>query len=152
LGETLSKNEQLFGSHAQTITKAADQMAASFGTVKQEFIDAADTFGAMLQGAGVATEAATRLGVAMTKLGMDLSSFGNASNAEVFTARAAGPRGEFDPIERFNVFMSAAAVSAKAVEMGLARAASEVDNYGKKLATVALILEQTEKAQGDLAR
>jgi hypothetical protein len=61
-------------------------------------------------------------------------------------------RGESEPLRRFGVLLSAAAVESKALELGLAKTTKEITDQDKVLARQALILEQTTDQQGDFAR
>lgn len=152
LRETMDKVGTIFGSSASVITDQAEEMASKFGTVRGEFIEAASNFGAVFKEMGAASSDAAALGNTLTKLGMDMASLDNASNPEVFTALSAALRGEYDPLERYRVFLTAATVAQKAVSMGLADNASHVSESAKKYATLQLILEKTKDAQGDLER
>lgn len=152
LQETLSKVNAIFGDSAGIITSQADAMAQKFGVVKSEYLNAASSFGASFKAAGLSGDAAAEVGNKLAKLGMDMASFGNASNEEVFTALNAALRGEFDPLERFNVMLNANAVSEAAVAQGLAKNKNEVDELAKKQATLNLIMAKTTDQQGDLER
>jgi hypothetical protein len=152
LNETLSKTGIIFGKSADTIIAQSETMAEKFGVSKNEYINAATSFGAVFKGLGRGPAEAAAMGNQLTLLGMDMASFDNAANSEVFTALQASLRGEFDPLERFRVFLSAAKIEAKALAMGLAATKGELDDNAKKTATLALIYEQTADAQGDLAR
>lgn len=154
LEDTLNRTRVVFGDSARLIISQADEMAARFAVVREEFIGAAASFGAMFKGAGASQRDAAVLGNQLAQLGLDMRSFagGTTTAEEAFTALAAAMRGEFDPIERFNVFLTADAVAAHAVASGLARSKTEVDNYAKKQAALALILEQTKDQQGDMAK
>lgn len=152
LQETLSKVDAIFGDSAASIVSRADEMAEKFGVVKQEYIDAASSFGAAFKSAGMGAKEAADLGNQLAKLGMDMASFGNGTNEEVFTAISAALRGETDPIERFNVMFKQADVNARAVAMGLAKNKNEVGELAAKQAALNLILEKTADQQGDLER
>jgi hypothetical protein len=152
LEESLSKIGVIFGPQASLITDAADKMAERFGTVKREYIDAAAQFGLMFKGIGMAQQESANLGNQLAVLGMDLASFFNTANEEAFTALAAALRGEFNPLERFGVFLTADAVKLNAVEKGLAASTGQVSEQAKKLTILSEILAQTTDAQGDLER
>jgi hypothetical protein len=79
---------------------------------------------------------------------MDMASVRQRVNSEVFTALQAALRGEFDPLERFRVFLSAAKIEDEALRMGLAATKGELTDSAKKTATLALIMKQTKDAQG----
>ncbi|MDG3003253.1 hypothetical protein [Paludisphaera mucosa] len=152
LKETMSKVDAIFGSSAGKITAQADEMAAKYGVVKQSFMDAAAGFGSSFKAAGLTGDAAADVGNQLAKLGMDMASFGNGTNEEVFTALGAALRGEFDPLERFNVMLNADAVALHAVAMGLAANKNEVSELAKKQATLDLIMAKSIDQQGDLER
>jgi hypothetical protein len=154
LQDTMSRNSVVFGDSAKLIEAQADQMADKFGVMKGEFLDAAGNFGAMFKGAGASQNDAAVLGNQLTKLAYDMASFagGSTTAAETLSALGAAMRGEFDPAERFGVFLSADAVAARAVAMGLAQSKTQVSDYAKKQATLAMILEKTKDQQGDLER
>lgn len=152
LQETMSKVDAIFGGAAGIITAEADAMASRFGVVKQEYLDAASGFGAAFKSAGMSAADAAAMGNKLTKLGMDMASFGNASNADVFTAISAALRGENDPIERFGVRLSAAKIEAEALRAGLARNKDSISDLAKAQASLNLILRDTADQQGDLER
>jgi hypothetical protein len=150
LRETTDKLGSIFGSNADIIVKKAEEMAAKFGTTKGEFMDAAGNFGAVFKEMGASAGVAAETGNALAKLGMDMASLDNTDNAAVFAAISSALRGEYDPIERYRVFLTAATVAQKAVSMGLAENSSHVSEAAKKYATLALIVEKTKDAQGNL--
>lgn len=152
LQETTSKVQAIFGESSAVIQAEADAMAAKFGVVKTEFLDAASGFGAAFKAAGSSQTDAAALGNSLAKLGMDMASFGNASNQEVFTALSAALRGEFDPLERFNVMLTAAKVSEEAMSLGLIKNAKDLDEASKKQATLSLIMKGTIDQQDNLER
>lgn len=153
LSEATATLNNLFGQSSGVILKAADDVAA-LGASKNDFIAGAGGFAAVFDAMGKKAEDATAEGVKLAKLGMDLSadSLTGATSAEAFDALGAALRGEFDSLERFRVFLSAAKIEAKALQMGLASKASALDDNAKKTATLALIYEQTTKSQGAFLR
>lgn len=153
LEDSLSALGVIFGKNAGIISEEADRMAAKFGVVKGTFIDAASSFGASFKAIGTPTEDAAKLGNQLAKLGMDMASFtAGATNEEAFTALKAALRGEFDPLERFNVMLSAAAIEQEALSMGLIKSAKDMDEAAKKQATLSLIMKKSADQQGDLER
>lgn len=152
--DIMSRNRTIFGDSAGLIEQMADQLAESFGVAKGEALDAASTFGQMFKGAGMGQKDAAVMGNQLTRLALDMRSFkgGATTTEESVSALAAAFRGEFDPIERFGVFLTADAVAAEAVRMKLAKSKDSVDAYGKKMAALSLIQKQTVDQQGDLSR
>lgn len=152
LNETLSKTSTIFGAGADAIVAESDRMAAAFGSSRNEYINAATSFGAVFKGLGKSQADAAGLGNTLAKLGMDLASFDNTSNADAFGAISSALRGEFDPLERYRVFLSADKIAAEGLALGLAKTSKELTEAAKKQATLSLILKQTTDAQGDLTR
>jgi hypothetical protein len=153
LEDSMSAIGVIFGSSAGIITAKSDEMAAKFGVVKGEFLNAASSFGAAFKGAGSSQAEAANLGNTLAQLGMDMASFtAGATNQEAFTALQAALRGEFDPLERFNVFLSAAAVGNEALAMGLVKSKNEMTDSAKKQATLSLIMKGAADQVGDLER
>jgi hypothetical protein len=54
-----------------------------------------------------------------TKLASDLSSFNNSTPQEAIDALGAALRGESEPLRKFGVLLSADAIAAEALRMGL---------------------------------
>jgi hypothetical protein len=150
--ETIAKTEQVFGSSTGKITSAADEMAAKFGVVKTDFMDAASMFGLIAQGAGVAGDKAADMSVSLAKLAADASSFYNTSVDVALEKIRAGLVGESEPLRAFGVMLSEDAVKAKALAMGLAKPGQELTNQMKIMARYQLIQEGLGKASGDLER
>jgi hypothetical protein len=151
--DSLSAVGVIFGGSANIIIDKATAMAEAGRVVKGEFINAANSFGSAFKGAGASQADAARLGNTLAELGIDLASFATgATKQEAFTALQASLRGEFDPLERFNVFMNADKVAAEALAMGLAKTKAELDDNAKKQATLSLIMKGTIDQQGDQLR
>lgn len=152
LGEAQNAVSVVFGKSAGVINAFAKGAARSAGLSMLQASQAAVPLGASLQNFGFSTQDAAKNTVVLTKRAADMASVFNTSVPEALEAIQAGLRGEADPLEKFGVGLSDAAVRAKAVEMGLAKTTSGVSEHGKMQARVALLLQQTNKYQGDFAR
>jgi hypothetical protein len=142
--------EVIFGANAGVITGFADSMATRFGLMRSEVQDAAVSFGAAFKSAGATTAEAAKTGTELAEIGLNLAAFNATNPEEVFGAMSAALRGEFDPLERFNIALNAAKVEAKAVEMGLVAAGEEMSDMAKRTATLALITEGSKDSMGAL--
>lgn len=153
LEDAMQATGVIFGDSADVIIKKSEEMAASARVVQGDFLIAANSFGAVFKGAGSTQAEAAKLGNMLTELGIDMASFGtNVSQEEAFMALRAAFRSEYDPIERFNVFITAAKVENEALASGLAKTKDEITDYAKKQAVLNLILKQTKDQQGDQLR
>lgn len=151
LSETLNKTQAVFGSSADAIVAWSEQSSGAFGLSQQAALDAASTFGNLFAANNVDTSATEEMSQSLVQLAADLASFNNISVEEALTKLQSGVVGESEPLRALGVNISAAAVEAKALEMGLADANGEFDESAKMQARYAIIMEQTKTAQGDFA-
>jgi hypothetical protein len=152
LNESISKSEVVFGESAKAISAWSKTTAQALGLSQVASLEAASNFAILGQSAGLTGGDLADFSTDLTGLAADLASFNNTSVDEAITALAAGLRGESEPLRKFGVLLSAGAVEAKALEMGLAATTKELTDQDKVLARNALILEQTTLQQGDFAR
>jgi hypothetical protein len=152
LNESLSKVNTVFGSNAKEIESWASTAAKNLGMSKGAALEAAGTFGNFLQAMGATTPAATAMSKSMVELATDLGSFNNADPTEVLLALRSGLSGEAEPLRKFGVALSEAAVKAKALELGIGTVGKELTEQEKIQARYAIIMEQTTMAQGDFER
>lgn len=152
LGESINKVGVVFGDSADAVMEFARTAAESLGQSQQQALEAAGTYGNLLTSIGVLPDAAAEMSMSLVTLASDLASFNNASPEETLLALRSALTGEFEPMKRFGAALSADAVAAKALAMGLAAAKDEITPAIRAQAAYALILEQTTNAQGDFAR
>ena len=152
LNESMSKVNVVFGSQAVEIEKWASSAAKNLGMTKGAALEASGTFGNFLQAMGATTPEATEMSKTMVQLATDLGSFNNADPEEVILALRSGLSGEAEPMKKFGVALSEAAVQAKGAELGLGNLGKEMSEQEKIQARYAIIMEQTKTAQGDFAR
>jgi hypothetical protein len=81
----------------------------------------------------------------------ELAAFNAADPAEVLIAMQSALRGEFDPLERFGVALTAAKVQAEALSSGLIQTGEDMTNAAKIQATYNLLLEDGAFATGSIA-
>lgn len=98
------------------------------------------------------SDAAVKLSQDFTMLAQDLSSFYNVAESDALAKLRSGLAGEAEPLRDFGVFLNAAAVEAKALELGLQKVNGAFTDQQKVVARAAVIMEQTTAAQGDAAR
>lgn len=151
LSEAINVTGLVFDDAAESIVAWSKSSATALGQSQKAALEAASTFGGLLKNLGFTTSEAAALSPQLVELASDMGSAFNMEPAEAVLALGAGLRGESEPLKRFNVFLDDASVRAKAVEMGLAATAAQVDNNGKAQARLALIMEQTSDIQGDFA-
>jgi len=149
--ESVNAVNVVFGEAADTIFEFGQISAESAGLSTAAFQELSTKTGAALLNAGIATDEAAESTIALTTRAADLASVFNTDVNDALAAIQSGLRGEIDPLERFGVTMNAATVQAKAMEMGLADANGEISAQAMVSARLAVILEQTQRVQGDFA-
>ncbi|HEU5085673.1 MAG TPA: hypothetical protein VFU14_20195 [Acidimicrobiales bacterium] len=152
LEQAVGGTEAVFGSAAGAIDEFAGRSAQAMGLSERAFREATTSIGGNLKRMGFDAGAAAEQSIELTQVAADLAATYGGTTAEAVAALGAAFRGEADPAERFNLNLKAGAVSAKAVEMGLAESTASVDEHARAQALLALIMEQSADAQGQFAR
>lgn len=151
LAESMNAVNVVFGDSAAKIAEWGKTAANSVGLAQSDFNQAATTIGSMLQNVGMSASEAADQSINLTQRAADMASVFNTDVSDALGAIQAGIRGEIDPLERFGVGLSMAAVQAYAVEKGIAAAGAEMTNQQKITARLGLLMEQTSKVAGDFA-
>jgi len=151
LGESVNAVNVSFGSSSKQILDWGKNNAASFGLSQRAFNQAVVPMGAILKNTGIDMGTVSDKTISLTERAADMASVFNVDVSEALDAIQAGLRGEADPLERFGVGLSAAAVEAKALADTGKQSADALTEQEKMLARVALIMEQTSQVQGDFA-
>src|SRR3990172_9274924 len=152
LEETRNKVNVVFGDMSASVLNWSKDSATAFGVSQQKALEAAGTYGNLFITLGLGQKPAADMATSLIGLASDLASFNNANPEDVLQALQSGLIGQSEPMRKFGVNLTEAAVKAKAMEMELAGADEELTEAAKVQARYALILEQTTTAQGDFAR
>lgn len=143
--------EVVFGDMAASVRSWAEETGDALGRSTQEIMRGAlafqELFGQALQPAQAA-----ELSKQFAVLTQDLASFKNLSNEVAQQKLFSGLVGEAEPLRAVGVFLSDAAVQAKAAEMGLSGVNDELTDQEKIVARAAIIQEQLANASGDVER
>ena len=159
LNEALSKNNVVFEDQAKAIEEFAKSADKNLGLSQRSALDAAAGFAILGRGSGLTGKRLTNFSTDLTTLASDLASFNNTTTDEAIVALGAGLRGEAEPLRRFGILLSSAALETKAAEMNLydfvtvnGKTKPVLSEANKVLARQAIIMEQTALQQGDFAR
>lgn len=152
LNEQVSKTGVVFGPQAKKVTDAAQAMADKFGMSKTVFLEAASGIGLVGKASGMSKGAAAGLSTNMAKLAADASSFYNVPVTEALDAMKSGLVGEAEPLRRYGVLLSAAAVETEAARLGISKMGDTLTEGQKVQARASLITKGMADANGDLAR
>ncbi len=152
--ESMSKTKAIFRSGADSIIESANDAATAVGMSKGEFLEAASSFGVFGTAAGLSGDDLSKFSADLVRTSADVASFNNLRPEEALAKLRAGLSGETEPLKQLGILFNAAAVEAKALEMGLADVNGEVSEGSKIMARQALIMEQlgAQGALGDFAK
>ena len=151
LNESVNAIRVVFGPAAAKIEEFGQTSARTVGLSTRAFNELVTPVGAALLNVGFSQDEAADSSIRLAQRAADMASVFNTDVSTALEAIQAGLRGESDPLERFGVGLSEAAVNAKAMELGLAGSTGEIDAQDKAQARLALIMEQTERISGDFA-
>ncbi|HEY8604729.1 hypothetical protein [Tsuneonella suprasediminis] len=140
-----------FGASANSVKNWAEDTGDAMGRSTQEMMGMAASFQDILKKQMNPGEA-SELSKTLTVLTQDLASYKNLSNEVAQQKIFSGLIGEAEPLRSVGVLISATAVEAKALKMGLAGSRKEITEGAKVQARAALIMEQLSDAQGDVIR
>ena len=150
--EAINKASVVFGQHVGVVSAFAASSAKDFGISKRAANEYAGTIGTILDASGVAADASAEMSVNVVKLAADLASFNNIPIDQALEKIRSGLVGEAEPLRTVGVLLSEAAVKQQAYTSGIAEQGAELTEGQKVQARYALILAQTQTAQGDFAR
>lgn len=151
LGESLNAVNQIFGEASDKVLQWGDDNANAFGLSQRAFNELATPLGAMLKNSGLAMDETADQTISLTKRAADMASVFNTDVSDALAAINAGLRGESDPLEKYGVRVSAAAVEQRALADSGKTVAKSLTEEEKALARINLIMEQTEAVAGDFA-
>ena len=132
----------VFGSETQKMSEWLDEINSKVTTSKSTLMDFSSTLYRMGKNMGVATDDALSMAQSMTELGADLEAFTGDANS--IDALAGALRGEYDSLQNYGYSLSASAVEARALAMGLDSASESA----LMMARQSLILEQSGDVLG----
>ena len=151
LTESMNAVEVVFGEGAAAIQAFGEDSAANVGLAASQVNELVTPIGALLQNFGLDGREAADAALELTTRAADLASVFNTDVNDALLAIGSALRGEQEPIRRFGVNLNAAALDAKALELGLVGVGEEVTQSIRGQAAYAEVLEQTAFAAGDFA-
>lgn len=152
LNESMSKTSVVFEDATDSIVEFSKTSATSIGLSQKAALEAASDFAIFGKAAGLTGDDLSAFSTDTLTLAADLASFNNISLDQAINAIGAGLRGESEPLRQFGVLLSADAVEAEALRMGLEKGTKGFTDQQKVLARQSLIMQQTTIQQGDFAR
>lgn len=151
-----AESENLFvvslGHHVKAARRWSEELSKTLGLNAYEVRKNLGIYTVMLNSMGLAEAQAYDMGKALTKLSYDLASFYNLSNEEAFNKIKSGITGEAEPLKALGIILNETTVKQAAYTHGIAKQGKELTEVQKIQARYIALMEQTQKAQGDLER
>jgi hypothetical protein len=160
LEASIATTEQVFGSAAQDIARFADTSANRFGLSKRAANEAAVAFGAFGKRAGLTGDQLSRFSLDLVSLASDLAAFKNTTTDEAITAITSGLAGEQEPLKRYALDVSDAALKQEFLNQTGEKFTGVLSGQQKALLAQSTILSQAydlgiinqfQREQGQLA-
>ncbi len=151
LGESVNAVNKTFGESAKQVQDWGQANSAAFGLSRRAFNEAIIPTGALLKNAGLSMDQVAQSTINLTKRAADMGSVFNVDVAQVLADINSGLRGEADPLEKYGVQLSAAAVEQQALADTGKKSAAALTDQEKTTARVNLIMKQTASTAGDFA-
>lgn len=148
--ETMSKFNVVFGESAEAMKKWGDDTAAAVGRSKKQIASFLASSQDLLVPLGFDPKQAEQLSKEITKLAIDLGSFNNIADEDVFRDLQAALTGSGEVMKKYGVVVSEARVKQELLNKAIdPKVATEAQ---KAMARFQLILQGTTAAQGDAIR
>jgi len=151
LKESVNVTQLTFGKYAPKMEAFYKSAAGNLGVSETAAREATATIGGLLQNMGLGQKATVGWSEKLLGLASDMGSAFNTDPVEAIDAISAGLRGESEPLRKYNVMLSDAALKQEAMSMGLYKGKGQLDNSAKAQAALSLITKQTARVQGDFA-
>lgn len=150
--ETESLFDTVMGDSKDAVKAWSNDMADALGLSAVNMQKNIGVIYNMTSSMGVAEENALKMSKGISLLTEDMASFYNLDSAEAFNKLRAGLTGETEPLKALGILVDENTVKQVAYSKGIAENGAELTQQQKVLARYVAILQQTNNAQGDLAK
>lgn len=144
--------EVSFGKMAASARVWSEDLKDSLGLSAFELRRTSGTFFVMFESMGLASDEAFNMSRGLVQLAHDMASFYNIDAEEAFEKIRAGITGEMEPLKRLGILLDEATIKEAAYTAGLVERGAKLTMQEKVSARYISLMQQTTKAQGDLAR
>lgn len=143
--------ESVFGPAADKIKKFGQTADTSFGLSKNSVNEMAAVMGSQLKSMGFNADQAADQTLALQERAADMAAVFGGPTSNAVEAMSALLRGERDPIEKYGVSIKDADVKARILAMGLDTSTTAAQKNAVAVASMSLLMEQTNQTQGQFA-
>ena len=150
--ETMNLFNVAVGDSRDQLLGLAEDMASTYHGDIKNYLNYIAVFRQFANTSGFAAEYADLLSTNLTKLGTDLASLYNTTDAQMYQALQSGLAGLTKPLQRYGISVHKATLEQELLRLGIDRSYASLNESEKVALRYITILRQTVNAQGDLAR
>lgn len=151
-GETMNKFNVVAGTTSKQLSEFADSMHDAFGIDISDIYDATASFKSISNSIGLADDKAVTFSTTLSKLAVDLSSLYNTSVEQAMNALTSGLHGQLKPLKNYNIYLYETNLQQTALTYGITKNVSAMNESERVLLRYLSALQQSNEAQGDMAR
>jgi len=140
------------GDSADAVSSWSRDISQALGLNDVQVRSNIGTYKLMLESMGLTETGAISMGKSLTQLAYDMASFRNINPTEAFGKIQSGLTGEVEPLKKLGIIVNETSVQEYALRQGWIQHGEQLSEVGKIYARFGLIMQQTQKDQGDLAR
>jgi hypothetical protein len=144
--------DAVFKGHNGEVDKLAANSAKKLGISGSDYLKYSALIGSQMKNAGVPMDKLVGKTDALINTGADLAAQFGGTMPDAVEAMSSALKGEFDPIEKYGISLSAAKIEAEAMAMGAEKVNGAFTDQAKQAAILSLINKQGADAQGANAR
>lgn len=151
--DAVGATETVFTQASAAVKRWADTLPTYFGIAKDQALQYANTMGSLLMNiGGMSEDQAAMTSASLVQLAGDLSAMFGGSTDTAVQALTGALKGNNAMLDNYGIAANDALIKQKALTLGLWNGTGEMSLQAKQAATLALITEQTAKAQGQAGR
>lgn len=156
MGKTLNQLGELDNISSKYYTRALrfqNQLNEAFGTNIEETMRYQALYNQMAESMGIGDDASYVISENLTKLGIDLASLFNKSEADTMEALRAGVlAGQTKPLRNYGLDVTQQTLAPLASELGINKSVKQLSQAEKMILRYIAVLRQASSAHGDFAK
>lgn len=150
--QAIGKMNVVFEENSKNIEKWAQNSLKDFGLARSTAITLATDFGALFKGMGISLKETEEWSTTLAERTMDLANFYNVTVEETTTALNAIVTGQTEPLRKFGINMTQAALQEYAYSQHIRKRVSDMTEAEKVQLRYNFVIEKTNIAVGTTAR
>jgi len=152
LQQSIGGVESVFKEYASTVEESSKKASQALGLSRNSYNQVATIIGTQLKASGTTLDALAGKTDALVTVAADLAATFGGPVTDATTAVTSALRGEFEPLRRYGISLSVAAIEAEALSMTQKELASDLTAAEKSAAAQALIFRGATDATGAFTR